>query len=140
MVGRPIREKFKMIRSLTTSDMRKIFAITIMIFVLMSSPALGENSSRDSLKEAKELSETVVKLYKAGKYEQAIPYAKKSLDLYEKALGKENSNVATGVDNLATLYWNTARYAEAEPLFKRALAIREKVLGKEHPDVAHKPE
>jgi tetratricopeptide (TPR) repeat protein len=44
--------------------------------------------------------------------------------------------VATGRNNLATLYIKQGQYAPAEPLFERALAIREKALGAEHPDVA----
>ncbi len=37
--------------------------------------------------------------------------------------------MATGLNNLALLYYNQGRYAEAEPLLKRALAIWENALG-----------
>ncbi len=54
----------------------------------------------------------------------------------EKVLGPGHPNVATSLNNLATLYIVTDRYAEAEPLQKRSLAIWEKALGPEHPHVA----
>ena len=54
----------------------------------------------------------------------------------KRVLGREHSDVATSLNNLAGLYYNQGQYAKAEPLYQRALAIREKALGPEHPDVA----
>ena len=71
-----------------------------------------------------------------GRYSEAEPLYKRTLKIYEKALGKEHPDVAQSLNNLAELYRNTGRYVEAEPLYKRALEIREKALGKEHPYVA----
>ena len=48
----------------------------------------------------------------------------------------QHPDVATGLNNLATLYYDQGRYADAEPRYQRALAIWEKVLGPEHPNVA----
>ena len=44
--------------------------------------------------------------------------------------------MATGLNNLATLYLKQGRYKKAEPLYKRSLAIRKKTLGPGYPDVA----
>ena len=63
----------------------------------------------------------------AGRYEEAIPYSKRSLEIVERILGKDDPDVATGLNNLATLYQDSGRYAEAEPLNKRSLEIREGV-------------
>jgi tetratricopeptide (TPR) repeat protein len=71
---------------------------------------------------------------KQGKYEQAEPLYQRALAIKERVLGKEHPSTATGLNNLALLYYNQGKYEQAEPLFKRALAIRERVLGKEHPD------
>jgi tetratricopeptide (TPR) repeat protein len=69
---------------------------------------------------------------------------KRAIALLEKALGPEDADVSSGLNNLATLYMDQARYPEAEPLAKRALAIREKkraiaiyekAFGPEHPDL-----
>ncbi len=51
-------------------------------------------------------------------------------------LGPEHPDVATSLNNLASLYHNQGKYAQAEPLYQRALAIWEKALGPEHPQVA----
>jgi tetratricopeptide (TPR) repeat protein len=75
-------------------------------------------------------------LQAAGKYYEAEPLFKRSLEIYEKVLGKDHANVATALNNLANLYRTQGKYAEAEPLFKRSLDVRENVLGKDHPDVA----
>jgi tetratricopeptide (TPR) repeat protein len=52
------------------------------------------------------------------------------LAIREKVLGKEHSNVANSLNNLATLYQEMGNYSQAEPLFQRSLAIREKVLAR----------
>jgi CHAT domain-containing protein len=44
--------------------------------------------------------------------------------------------VATGLNNLASLYHNQGKYTEAVSLYKRSLAINEKALGPQHPSVA----
>ena len=64
-----------------------------------------------------------------GRYTDAEPLYKRSLAIWEKALGPEHPDVALGLNNLAALYRNQGRYTDAEPLLKRSLAIREKALG-----------
>jgi tetratricopeptide (TPR) repeat protein len=72
----------------------------------------------------------------AGRYSEAEPLYKRSLQIREKVLGPEHPDVAASLNNLALLYRDQGRYPEAEPLYKRSLEIVEKVLGPEHPDVA----
>ncbi len=71
-----------------------------------------------------------------GRYAEAEPLYKRSLEILEKALGAEHPDVATSLNNLAEVYRAQGRYAEAEPLYERSLAIREKALGAGHPHVA----
>jgi tetratricopeptide (TPR) repeat protein len=58
----------------------------------------------------------------------------RSLAIREKALGKDNPDFATSLNNLALLYHAQDHYELAEPLYQRSLAIWEKVLGKDHPN------
>ncbi|XYI04075.1 tetratricopeptide repeat protein [Sorangium sp. So ce1128] len=88
------------------------------------------------LEEAARLNGRAVELEQAGRYDEAIPLARRALELREKALGPEHPDVATTLNDLASLLQMKADYTAAEPLYRRALAIREKVLGPEHPDVA----
>src|SRR3989339_442252 len=108
-------------------------AVFFCLSLLFSHSAFGQKQALD---EAKQLNQKASELYKAGKYNEAIPYAKQVLEIYEKILGKDHPNVATSLNNLAGLYKVIGRYSEAEPLYKRSLEIREKALGREHPSVA----
>ena len=56
--------------------------------------------------------------------------------LYKRILGEEHPDVATSLNNIATLYYDQGHYSEAEPLYTQALALRRRILGEEHPDVA----
>ncbi|MDY7021598.1 MAG: CHAT domain-containing protein, partial [Cyanobacteriota bacterium] len=53
-----------------------------------------------------------------------------------QALRENHPDVATSLNNLASLYRNQGRYNEAEPLHQRSLAIFEEALGENHPDIA----
>jgi formylglycine-generating enzyme required for sulfatase activity len=75
-------------------------------------------------------------LYEAqGQYAQAEPLYKRSLAIWEKALGPNHPNVAESLNNLAVLYKTQGRYAQAEPLLRRSVAIQEKALGLDHPSL-----
>jgi tetratricopeptide (TPR) repeat protein len=58
---------------------------------------------------------------------------KQALIIYEKVLGPEDPELATWLNNMATLYHSQGKYKQAEPLYQRALAIAENNLGPEHP-------
>ena len=103
----------------------------LLISAFLPNPCTGQ--SRD---EAARLLKKVGQLYSQGRYQEAIPVARRSLSIYEKALGPDHPNVAISLNNLAGLYNDLGDYSKAEPLYKRSLAIREKALGPDHPDVA----
>lgn len=78
------------------------------------------------LEEANQLDQQVQKLKKQGKYEEAIPLARKALHLREKVLGlkyRDNRNVAVSLNTLGELLWRQGEYQEAEQLHKRAELI-----------------
>jgi len=82
------------------------------------------------------LNAEVERLYREGKYAEAIKTAEKSLAINEKVHGPEHPEVATSLNNLAEIYRAQGRYLDAEPLLKRAVTILEKALGPGHPSVA----
>jgi tetratricopeptide (TPR) repeat protein len=69
-----------------------------------------------------------------GLYDRAEPLYLRSLDIKERALGKDHPSVATTLHNLARLYEKQELYDRARPLYLRSLDISE--LGKDHPSVA----
>ena len=64
-------------------------------------------------------------LYQAqGRYAEAEPLYRRSLEIGEKALGPEHPNVAQSLENYAALLRETGRTAEADKMEARAKAIR----------------
>ncbi|MCH7977655.1 MAG: tetratricopeptide repeat protein [Acidobacteria bacterium] len=61
-----------------------------------------------------------------GKYAEAEPLFKQSLTITEKALGPENPNVTSVLENYADLLRKTGRDDEAAEMEARAEAIRAK--------------
>ena len=95
----------------------------------------GINNLLYNTEEIEKLSQKITGLYQEGRYDDAIPYAKRRLEILETIFGKDHPDVATNLNNLAVLYYSMGRFSEAEPLYKRSLKISEKVLGKYHPDI-----
>jgi CHAT domain-containing protein/Tfp pilus assembly protein PilF len=89
-----------------------------------------------ALHEAYKLSTEFIRLYVAGKYDEAHPLAERALEKRERLLGPEHPDIAESLNQLAGLYYTRGIYAKAETLFQRALNIEEKVLGAEHTSVA----
>src|SRR5436853_4969720 len=90
----------------------------------------------DELGEARQLNNEAIKLYNAGRYDDAVPLAVRALAIYEKLFGPQHTEVAQLLDNLATIYRAKGDNGKAEPLIERELAIYEKVYGPEHARVA----
>jgi len=90
-----------------------------------------------ALQEARDLYAGSRKLYLAGKYDEARPLAERTLEIREKWLGPEHSDVAYPLWILASLYFAKNDHSKAEPLYQRALNIWEKALGTGHPNVAY---
>lgn len=62
--------------------------------------------------------------------------AKRSLEVREKALGKDSPDVAESLATVAAIAQAKSDYAVAEPLYQRALKIREQELKEDHICVA----
>jgi CHAT domain-containing protein len=107
-----------------------ILAAMLMVNSFSGAPAIAQQD------EAAALNQRVMELFQAGKYYEATPLAQRALAIREKTLGPDHPNLATSLNNLATLYGMQGRYADAEPLFRRAVAIKEKALGPDNPSVA----
>ena len=89
-------------------------------------PAAGE---APELLEARQLSQQVVALVSEKKYDEALPLARRALEIREKTLGREHASVGDALENLAYLYQEKGNYVVAESLYKRRLAISEKAFG-----------
>ncbi|HEU0175875.1 MAG TPA: tetratricopeptide repeat protein, partial [Blastocatellia bacterium] len=86
--------------------------------------------------QARKLVAEGVRLYGAGKYDEARPMYEHAIEIRERVLGANHLEVAQALNDLAAVYYAKGAYAKVGPLFRRALDIKEKALGPEHPEVA----
>lgn len=93
-------------------------------------------SSAAAVAEATRLSLTVVKLFNEGKYDEALPLAKRALELRERALGPDHEIVQGALLNLVEIYTAKKKYGEAEKLVERLLRTHEKAAGPDDAEAA----
>ena len=89
----------------------------------MNFMACQQDSTPDS---AKSLHNLAALYHAQARYAEAEPLYKRSLAIYEKALGPGHPNVATSLKNYASLLRQTGRHTKAEEMEARAQAIRDK--------------
>lgn len=87
------------------------------------------SATSPALTEAERLNQQVVQLYSEKRFDEALPLAKRALQLREAQLGREHQLVADALFNLASIQMAKKNYREAESLYSRALKIYEKALG-----------
>jgi TonB family protein len=92
--------------------------------------AAGAQAESPELAEAARLNAEVVRLHGEGKYGEALPLAKRVLELREQALGTEHRLFVSAVNNLAALHREKGNSDEAEKLYLRILPVVEKEPGK----------
>merc|ERR1711965_254410 len=71
-----------------------------------------------------------------GKYDEALEYYNKDLEINLKKLGNDHPDVARTYNNMALVYDSQGKYDEALEHYNKSLEIRLKKLGNDHPDVA----
>jgi tetratricopeptide (TPR) repeat protein len=72
--------------------------------------------------------------YLTGAYSKAAQLYRQTLQLREKAFGKEHPSTLESMAGLAISLFQLGELAEGHALFQQTLQLQEKVLGKEHPD------
>src|SRR5207237_5470632 len=103
----------------------------IMISILMSAPTTmssgqtPQSTNSPQLIESRELTAKVVKMYGEHKYDEALPLAKRSIELAETAFGSKESRLIPLLINLGDLYVATIHFDDARIPFERALNIAE---------------
>jgi serine/threonine protein kinase/tetratricopeptide (TPR) repeat protein len=85
---------------------------------------------------AETLNDLAVTYIEQQDFLKAEPYMRRALELFEKTLGPECSEVAIAMNNFASVLRYQGKYIEAEPLFVHALTIWEKLHVSESSDVA----
>jgi TonB family protein len=129
--------------------MKRISCTLAFIFVALPAPgkqvaaeqvlfASGQHQSQEAKTQSPEISELnrlndeVLRLFGEGKFDEALPVARRALKISEKELGNDHRITADVRANLAELYIGKRDYDEAESNYKRTLAIYEKAFGADH--------
>lgn len=106
-------------------------AISLCSFVVLSQQTQtgsqsNQRASPAEVAEESQLNTSLVELYKAGKFDEALPVARRVLELREKVFGPDDPVVGIALSNLAEVYRAKKKYNEAQPLYRRSLAILER--------------
>ncbi|MFQ5915352.1 MAG: tetratricopeptide repeat protein, partial [Nitrospinota bacterium] len=94
--------------------------LAAVLFALFSCATPGTVQAQGTLEEAKRLYTEVIRLYRAGRYAEAVPLAERSLAILEKTVGPDHPNIVKTLNTLAGLY---EKLEEAARLSARAKAM-----------------
>ncbi|HKS08658.1 MAG TPA: tetratricopeptide repeat protein [Pyrinomonadaceae bacterium] len=115
--------------------MRAVFFAILLFFSSFNSQDSAVKELPE-LQEATALTESVVKLYNQGKYDEALPLAKRALEIREKLLPRIDPRISSSLTNLGELYLAQKDYKPARETFQRLLQIQEEVFGPEDVNLA----
>lgn len=97
--------------------------------VLLSVSTLHSAQESPELQEATTLTDSVIKLFSQKKYEEALPLAKRALQIREKLLPPEDPRVSSSLLNLGEIYIARRDSKPAREVFQRLLGIQEQRFG-----------
>ena len=105
-----------------------LFAVTLFTSVIISGQTGQGNSTKPTTTqdEGQRSSVEAVRLFNAGKFDEALPFAKGAISAREKTAGKDHLSVAAAWRNLAYIELKMVKPKEAEVAFDKALSIYEK--------------
>lgn len=111
-----------------------ILTVCVFLFQAANAQTSGQGNSpttsvtqQSAATEADQLNAQVVKLYNAGKFDEALPLAVRVLAIREKELGADSKPVAVALTNLGAIYYSQAKFGKSEEAYQRALTIYEKL-------------
>jgi TonB family protein len=105
--------------------------ISLCTFVVLSQQTQtgSQSSQRASAAEVAEesqLNTSLVELYKAAKFDEALPVARRLVELREKMFGLADPIVGIALSNLAEIHRAKKQNDEAQRLYRRSLTILER--------------
>ena len=118
--------------------MKKIYVGCLSLIGLLAivlAATTNAQTTSPALQEATKLNVQVAQLYQQNKFDEALPLAKRVVEIREKELSQNDQLLAVSHLNVAYIYRAKQKYYDAEQSFRRALKVEEKRLGKEHPDL-----
>lgn len=108
----------------------KIFCLFVLASLLLVNTVTSQESPE--LKEAATLTESVVKLFNERKFDEALPAAKRALEIRERLLTVGDPRISTSLSYLADIYTARRDYGAARKLLLRLLQNEERRVGPEN--------
>jgi tetratricopeptide (TPR) repeat protein len=109
----------------------KILTLLVLAVPLFAN-SLNATQEPPELQEAATLSDSAATLYDKGKYSEAIPPAKRALEIRAKLLPPNDVRVSTSLTSLGKIYAANRDYKLAREVFQHLLDIQEKQFGPEN--------
>lgn len=108
----------------------KRLLVFLLTSLLTSSIVISQSSPESpELTEATELTKSVAKLFKEGKFDEALPLAKRALEIRERLLPPTDQRVSLSLGYLGDVYMAKRDYDKARKTFERLLVLQEERLG-----------
>ncbi|MEW5725541.1 MAG: tetratricopeptide repeat protein, partial [Thermodesulfobacteriota bacterium] len=104
-----------------------LVAVTLLLLVGCEGPFF--KALRLKSAEIRSLDRAATRLYKQGRYAEALPYVLEIVAVLEAEVEPEDLKLAQPLNNLAVIYEKLGKKDEAEKLYLRVLAIIEKKVG-----------
>jgi tetratricopeptide (TPR) repeat protein len=86
---------------------------------------------RDYFLRSYRLLNKAIKFYENGLYAQALPYAEKALEKYEKRIDVDPQEMINFLEVLANVHWQLENHEKAKQMFQRSLEISEDLWGRD---------
>jgi len=108
----------------------KRFLVLVLTCLLASSTIISQSAQEPpELAEATELTKSVAKLFKEDKFDEALPLAKRALEIRERLLPRTDARIAMSLGYVGDLYMAKRDYDNAKKMFERLLALQEEQGG-----------
>jgi TonB family protein len=111
-----------------------LFLATLLFAHTFNSPQQPEEPAE--LQEATALNDSAVKLFNAGKYDEALTPARRALQIREKLLPRNDPRISSSLNNLGEIYLAKKDYKPAKEVYLRLLQIQEELFGREDVNLA----
>jgi len=118
-----------------TRTISKAYALATVFVLFLTTLTEAQPTTSANLQEAARLHTQAVQLFNQGNYDEALPLAKKSVEIREKELKSDDHLRAISYQNLAHIYRAKRKYDLAEKFFRLTLKVEEKRLGTDHSDL-----
>jgi TonB family protein len=107
----------------------KTFLFVLLTSLLTSSIVISQSPPEPpELAEATEMIKSVAKLFKEGKFDEALPLAKRALEIRERLLPPNDARVSLSLGYLGDVYMAKRDYNNARKTFERLLVLQEERL------------